>query len=348
MGDRDPIPHLDLYAELEVEPGATLEAIEAAYRAQMKRSHPDLAGPGGLERSKRLNLARSWLTDPGRRARYDASRRARTTAPATPAARRAAPAPAARRRPAPRSPRTAPGTPGAWRWRTTAGAHRTAAAGPRRRRRQSPAVVQALAVIAVIGVLVVAGVIIGLRGAGVGGLVATQSPTLAPTASPPVLAASSPGEPTPRATSTETPTVAATAIPSPSGAAGGSPHVTTGTADLRFSGDYVEHDVATLGPTSSCTAVDEPGESPAAPHGFRLASGPGSPAAWSLELDDTTGSWTMGMSFDDPALDLYWLAGSDPGSVSPSASGYAFDVQLTGATASIRVEGSVSCGPGGP
>ena len=84
MGDRDPIPHLDLYAELEVEPGATVEAIEAAYRAQMKRSHPDLAGPAGLERSKRLNLARDWLTDPGRRARYDASRRASAGGPGSP------------------------------------------------------------------------------------------------------------------------------------------------------------------------------------------------------------------------------------------------------------------------
>ena len=345
MGDRDPIPHLDLYAELEVEPGATVEAIEAAYRAQMKRSHPDLAGPGGLERSKRLNLARDWLTDPGRRARYDASRRARRAAPA---ARRAAPAPASRDRPAPRSSRTTPGTPAAWRRRATAGPRRPPAAGPRRRRRQSPAVVQALAVISVIAVLVLAGVIVGLRDVGRDGLAATQPPTLAPTASPPVLTASSPGEPTPRASSTEIPSEVTTAIPSPSGAAGGSPHVTTGTADLRFSGDYVEHDVATLGPTSSCTAVDQPGESPAAPHGFRLVSGPGSPAAWSLELDDTTGSWTMGMSFDDPSLDLYWLAGSDPGSLSPSASGYTFDVLLTGATASIRVEGSVSCGAGGP
>ena len=344
MGDRDPIPHLDLYAELEVEHGATLEAIEAAYRALMKRSHPDLAGPGGLERSKRLNLARDWLTDPGRRVRYDASRRAGTAAPT---ARRAAPAPATRGRPSPRSPRTTPGPPAAWRRRARAGPRRTPAAGPRRRRRP-PAVVQALAVIAAIGVLVVAGVIVGLRDAEIGGLAATQPPTLAPTASLPVLAASSPGERTPRATSTATPNVVATAIPSPSGAAGGSPHVTTGTADLRLSGDYVEHFVATLGPTSSCTAVDEPGASPGALHGFRLASGPRSPATWSLELDDTTGSWTMGMSFDDPALDLYWLAGSDPGSLVPSASGYTFDVQLTDATASIRVEGSVSCGPGGP
>ncbi len=210
-----------------------------------------------------------------------------------------------------------------------------------------------MAVISVIGVLVLAGVIVGLQDMRTGRMAATQPPTLASTASPPILTASPPiltasppGEPTPRATSTETPAVATTPIPTPSGAAAPSPRVTTGTADLQFSGDYVEHDVSDLGPTSSCTAVGQPGASPATPHGFRLTSGPGSPAVWSLELDDTTGSWTMGMSFDDPALDLYWLAGSDPGSVSPSPAGYTFDVQLTGATASIRVQGSVSCGPG--
>ena len=74
MGVDRSIPGVDLYLELEVGPEATTDEIEAAYRALMKRHHPDRAGPEGLARSKRLNLARDWLVDPDRRARYDASR----------------------------------------------------------------------------------------------------------------------------------------------------------------------------------------------------------------------------------------------------------------------------------
>ncbi len=327
MGDRDPIPHLDLYAELEVDPDASLESIEAAYRARMKRSHPDLAGPAGLERSKRLNLARGWLTDPGRRARYDASRRART-------ATRENGSP---NRPATGSPRTTPAP-------SVVRRPRQPAARSRRRRRPSMAIAQAMAVIAVIGALVLAGIIVGLEDARRTTAPATASPTPIPTLSPP-------GEPAPRATPTPVPTAVPTprptAVPTPTATAALSPAGSTGSADLRFSGDYVEHYVAALGPASSCTVVGQPGEAPATPHGFHLTSGSGSPAAWSLELDDTTGSWTMGMSFDDPARDLYWLAGVDTGYVSPSATGYTFDVRMTGATASIRIEGTVVCGAGG-
>jgi hypothetical protein len=68
------IPSQDLYRELEVDAGASTEAIEAAYRSLMKRHHPDRAGPDGLARSKRLNLARDWLVDGERRARYDRAR----------------------------------------------------------------------------------------------------------------------------------------------------------------------------------------------------------------------------------------------------------------------------------
>jgi hypothetical protein len=68
------IPSQDLYRELEVDAGASTEAIEAAYRSLMKRHHPDRAGPDGLARSKRLNLARDWLVDDERRARYDRTR----------------------------------------------------------------------------------------------------------------------------------------------------------------------------------------------------------------------------------------------------------------------------------
>jgi curved DNA-binding protein CbpA len=102
---REALPEFDLYAELEVSRSASVETIEAAYRALVKRHHPDVAprlsthprpkarvieapgmqlGGGALEASdgadpdhdieariKRINLARDWLTDPARRQRYD-------------------------------------------------------------------------------------------------------------------------------------------------------------------------------------------------------------------------------------------------------------------------------------
>lgn len=70
----DEIPAFDLYAELEVSERATVETIQAAYRSLQLRHHPDLAGSAGAARSARLNVAREWLTDPARRAAYDAHR----------------------------------------------------------------------------------------------------------------------------------------------------------------------------------------------------------------------------------------------------------------------------------
>jgi DnaJ domain len=69
------IPVFDLYAELGVDESASAEAVDAAYRALIKRHHPDLAGEAGVERSKRLNAAHAWLRDPIRRDAYDQSRR---------------------------------------------------------------------------------------------------------------------------------------------------------------------------------------------------------------------------------------------------------------------------------
>ncbi|HEX3266213.1 MAG TPA: DnaJ domain-containing protein [Candidatus Limnocylindrales bacterium] len=72
---RGSIPSFDLYAELEVSRQATPAVIEAAHRALVKRHHPDVAdsadGPADNERITRLNIARDWLLDPARRARYD-------------------------------------------------------------------------------------------------------------------------------------------------------------------------------------------------------------------------------------------------------------------------------------
>jgi curved DNA-binding protein CbpA len=71
---RESIPRFDLYGELEVSRLASVAAIEAAYRALVKRHHPDVAPADGDARIKRLNLAREWLRDPERRRRYDEAR----------------------------------------------------------------------------------------------------------------------------------------------------------------------------------------------------------------------------------------------------------------------------------
>jgi curved DNA-binding protein CbpA len=68
------LPVDDLYARLELPPDASPEAIEIAWRALLRRHHPDVVGEGGLERAKRINVAHDWLSDPGLRERYDRAR----------------------------------------------------------------------------------------------------------------------------------------------------------------------------------------------------------------------------------------------------------------------------------
>ena len=74
MPPRQPIPADDIYARLEISIDASPEAIEVAWRALLRRHHPDIAGPSGLEQSKRINVAHDWLSDQDLRARYDHER----------------------------------------------------------------------------------------------------------------------------------------------------------------------------------------------------------------------------------------------------------------------------------
>ena len=75
----DPIPEFDLYAELNVAPFADADAIERAWRVGVRSVHPDRARTGderaATTRTARLNIAREWLMDPAKRARYDLLRR---------------------------------------------------------------------------------------------------------------------------------------------------------------------------------------------------------------------------------------------------------------------------------
>jgi curved DNA-binding protein CbpA len=81
------LPPDDLYARLELPVDASPEAIEVAWRALLKRHHPDVAGAHTDDVAKRINVAHDWLSDPDLRARYDRERHPRRAPRATVARR---------------------------------------------------------------------------------------------------------------------------------------------------------------------------------------------------------------------------------------------------------------------
>ena len=99
----------DLYGELGVAPGASRDEIAAAYRARAKELHPDThpADVGAADRFARVGAAYRVLSDPGERARYDASRIAPAAAP-RPAATRPATTPGPAPTPQPAAPPVVP------------------------------------------------------------------------------------------------------------------------------------------------------------------------------------------------------------------------------------------------
>jgi hypothetical protein len=65
----------DPYRTLQVDPSADLETIQAAYRKLARANHPDLnARPEAAVRMRAINAAYAVLSDPARRAAYDARR----------------------------------------------------------------------------------------------------------------------------------------------------------------------------------------------------------------------------------------------------------------------------------
>ena len=60
-----------LYGVLMLHPTATIEVINAVYRALAKQHHPDRAGPEASEKMARINEAYTVLSDQEKRARYD-------------------------------------------------------------------------------------------------------------------------------------------------------------------------------------------------------------------------------------------------------------------------------------
>jgi hypothetical protein len=70
-----PAAATDPYRILQVAPNADLEAIHAAYRRLARRYHPDLnPRPEAAEQMRAINAAYGLLSDPARRAVYDARR----------------------------------------------------------------------------------------------------------------------------------------------------------------------------------------------------------------------------------------------------------------------------------
>jgi molecular chaperone DnaJ len=65
---------VDHYRTLGVAPNATPDDIRRAYRELARRYHPDRAPAGSGERMADVNAAWHVLSDPGRRAVYDAAR----------------------------------------------------------------------------------------------------------------------------------------------------------------------------------------------------------------------------------------------------------------------------------
>ena len=104
MPPRPTLPADDLYARLEISVDASPEVIEVAWRSLLRQHHPDVAGPDGLERAKRINVAHDWLSDPELRARYDRERGVRRSirddGGRDPRTERTAPPRAVRQRPA--------------------------------------------------------------------------------------------------------------------------------------------------------------------------------------------------------------------------------------------------------
>ena len=69
-------PFVDYYELLQVSPNADEDTIQRVFRHFAKKYHPDGPGQGDPERFNRLLDAYRTLTDPGRRAAYDAAHQA--------------------------------------------------------------------------------------------------------------------------------------------------------------------------------------------------------------------------------------------------------------------------------
>jgi curved DNA-binding protein CbpA len=88
LTDQETETGTDLYRVLNVDPGADVEVIRAAYRALARRDHPDVsADPAASSKMAELNAAFGVLGDAERRAVYDQLRKALAATADTPLGR---------------------------------------------------------------------------------------------------------------------------------------------------------------------------------------------------------------------------------------------------------------------
>lgn len=68
----------DLYGRLGIKPTATPDQLKAAYRAAIRKVHPDVNGgrADATRKAQQLNEAYELLADPAARAAYDRARKA--------------------------------------------------------------------------------------------------------------------------------------------------------------------------------------------------------------------------------------------------------------------------------
>ena len=69
------------YQRLRITPDASADEVRAAYRRMAREFHPDNAGEASAERMAEINEAWRVLSDPARRAMYDAGLRGVTVTP---------------------------------------------------------------------------------------------------------------------------------------------------------------------------------------------------------------------------------------------------------------------------
>jgi DnaJ domain len=73
--DREALRQLNLYEVLQVSAKASPEVVQAAYRVLARVYHPDVnQSPNAARMMRQINAAYKVLSDPERRARYDAQR----------------------------------------------------------------------------------------------------------------------------------------------------------------------------------------------------------------------------------------------------------------------------------
>jgi hypothetical protein len=312
----DELPEFDLYRALEVDPEASVETIEAAFRSLVRRYHPDVTPnrKEALKRTKELNVARDWLTDPALRAEYDEVR----------AAQRGASRPSHM---APASPPPEPSHP--------VDTSRILASGERKRGylRYAVAGILALALVVLPRILD--------RPEG------PPSPSIA-------AAAAIPSEATPRPTVDPRPTTAAVTprpLPTPTNATPTeeptpSPEL-TGSATLTLSGAYSER--ITIDPVS-CVLGHDLGSSRTYVTSATVRSSTRSREDWVIDLVQSGSFQLLSLSFDSVAGYFGWMGSPDPGvitNVRPDS--VKIDIGMTdldGRHLSLR--GRIQCAAGEP